>query len=157
MSQENGLFHRNTSAAPPPEMSTPNTMTTNNNNNPHESFSSEEPDEPDEDDASFEEEDAPISLDELLYSTGSYHAIARPVSITMALAALAAVFVNDEDTLRGGEEQFSSAYNYFELDNSGNASAGKNLAMSIGNAFIMVLVIASMTFGIVLLYKFRYV
>ena len=130
-------------------------MTTPHGSNLHESFSSEGADEEIDDDATFDEDDAPISLDELLYSTGSYHAIARPVSITMTLAALAAVFVNDEDTLRGGEEQFSTAYNYFTLDDSGSGSAGKNLAMSIGNAFIMVLVIASMTFGIVLLYKFR--
>ena len=74
----------------------------------------------------------------------------------MICSALAAVFVNDESTLESTQEQFSSAYNVFDLDDSGSASSGvKNLAMSIGNAFIIVLVIAAMTFGIVLLYKFR--
>lgn len=145
-------------------------MYTNDNNreeNNDSSYSvdgSREEDEEEEmansyDDGSYDDEDeddAPLSLDEFLYSVRSYHAIARPVSVTMMLAALAAVYINNDESLEAGAEQFASAYNVFDLDNSGDSQHNmKNLARSIANTFIMVLAICSMTFGIVLLYKFR--
>jgi len=102
-----------------------------------------------------EEEDSELSLEELLYSVSSFYAIARPVSITMILAALAAVFINDDWTKAAGEQQFAEAYNTWAIDNSGDSSAWKNLAASIGNTLVMVTFIATMTFGIVLLYKYR--
>ncbi len=111
----------------------------------------------DEDDDSYgsdNDDDVPLSLDEFLYSVRSYHAIARPVSITMILAALAAVYVNNDAYVEAGAEMFQQSYNVFDLDDSGDHNM-KNLAASIANTFIMVLAIGSMTFGIVLLYKYR--
>lgn len=108
-----------------------------------------------DDDDEGEEDDNELSMDELLYSSSSFHAIARPVSLTMVLAALSAVYINNDETKEMGEEQFASAYNVWQIDNSAESSAGRNLAASIGNALVMVCVIATMTFGIVFLYKYR--
>jgi len=102
----------------------------------------------------LDNDEPPLSLEELLYSASSYHAIARPVCITMTLAALAAVYLNTEESLQAGEQQFQTAYNVWKIDESGS-SAGKNLAVSIVNTLVMVLVIGTMTFGIVILYKYR--
>lgn len=112
-----------------------------------ESYSSD--DESTDENESEEE----LSLSEFLYSINSFHAIVRPVSITMLLAALAAIFVNDEETTEMGAEQLASAYNVWDIDST--ASTGKNLVASIGNALVMVTFIGTMTFGIVLLYKYR--
>jgi len=108
-------------------------------------------DEEDEDEE--ERDEPPLSLEELLYSASSYHAIVRPVSATMILAALASVYINTEESRELGQEQFASAYNIWSIDSDG--SVGKNLIASVGNTFIMVLGIGTMTFGIVLLYKYR--
>jgi len=119
-----------------------------------EEYDDDSDEDEDEDDESDDGgEGSPMSLDELLYSASSYHAIVRPVSAAMILAALASVFINTQATLEAGQQQFASAYNVWQLDDS--SSIGKNLAMSIANTFIMVLVIGTMTFGIVLLYKYR--
>jgi presenilin 1 len=102
------------------------------------------------------DEEPPLSLDELMYSANSFHAIARPVSFTMILAALAAVYINDEETMAAEEAQFAESYQVWDLDSGGGGGSwSKNLLASVGNAFVMVLVIAAMTFGIVLLYKYR--
>ena len=101
-----------------------------------------------------DDEEPSLSLDELMYSAGSFHAITRPVSLTMILAALAAVYINDEETMAAEEAQFAESYQVWDLD-TGGGSWSKNLLASVGNAFVMVLVIAAMTFGIVLLYKYR--
>lgn len=144
---------------PPP--SEPNTNTRNNthtesfDDHPSESFSSD--DSVDEEDNAEENgggDDQELSLSELKYSADSFHAIARPVSTTMLLAALSAVYINNEQTIEMGAEQFASAYNVWEVD-SEEGSNGQNLAASIGNAFVMVTAIATMTFGIVFLYKYR--
>lgn len=99
-----------------------------------------------------DDEEPSLSLDELMYSAGSFHAITRPVSLTMILAALAAVYINNEETMAAEEAQFAESYQVWDLD---SGSWSKNLLASVGNAFVMVLVIAAMTFGIVLLYKYR--
>ena len=101
------------------------------------------------------DKEAPLSLEELLYSASSYHAIIQPVSATMMLAALASVYINTEASREFGAEQFASAYNVWHVDNDGSGNVGKNLLASVGNTFVMVLVIGTMTFGIVLLYKYR--
>lgn len=103
-----------------------------------------------------EEEDLDLSLSELMYSVSSFYAIMQPVTITMTLAALAAVYCNDEATMEFGEEQFAEAYNVWKIDNTGGgASSTKQLAASIVNTFVMICFIAAMTFGIVFLYKYR--
>lgn len=56
------------------------------------------------------EEDEGMTLSEVLYSASSFHAIARPVTLTMVLSALSVVFINTEETIEEGEEQLSSAY-----------------------------------------------
>ena len=119
-------------------------------------YSDDEDEYEDEDDEENEDDEEPtLSLDELLYSASSYHAIIQPVSATMILAALASVYINTDASRQFGEEQFASAYNVWHVDNDGSGHAGKNLLVSVGNTFIMVLVIGTMTFGIVLLYKYR--
>ncbi len=98
-------------------------------------------------------EDPPLSLEELLYSASSYHAIIQPVASTMILAALASVYINDDASRAMGAEQFASAYNVWTVDSDNGV--GGNLLASVGNTLVMVCVIGAMTFGIVLLYKYR--
>ena len=139
-----------TEASEEPRTSHENGMSRDNfQDHPSESYSSDEYDSDEED------EDQALSLSELLYSTNSFHAIVRPVSATMILAALSAVYINDQESIEMGAEQLASAYNYWDIDNSGDASNGKNLIASLGNALVMVTFIGTMTFGIVLLYKYR--
>mmetsp|Transcript_13523 Transcript_13523/g.19953 ORF Transcript_13523/g.19953 Transcript_13523/m.19953 type:complete len:524 (+) Transcript_13523:72-1643(+) len=95
-----------------------------------------------------------ISLEELLYSSSSYHAIVKPVTLTMVLAALAVVCINDEQTLQQGEQAMREAYTVWKTDES-SQSNGETLVLSLGNALVMVSVICAMTFVIVLLYKLR--
>ena len=119
------------------------------------SYSSGDSDGEIEDDSVDDGEGPVLSLEELLYSINSYHAIIQPVSATMIFAALASVFINTDASRAFGEEQFASAYNVWQVDSSGDGNIGKNLLVSLGNTFVMVLVIGTMTFGIVLLYKYR--
>eukprot|EP00561_Arcocellulus_cornucervis_P014180 CAMPEP_0185801542 /NCGR_PEP_ID=MMETSP1322-20130828/1485_1 /TAXON_ID=265543 /ORGANISM="Minutocellus polymorphus, Strain RCC2270" /LENGTH=624 /DNA_ID=CAMNT_0028497241 /DNA_START=43 /DNA_END=1917 /DNA_ORIENTATION=+ len=100
------------------------------------------------------EEDAGMSLSELMYGTSSYHAIAKPVGLTMILAALATVYINDEATLAMGEAQLAQAYTVFSVGGA-DQSAAQNASLSLLNALIICSVIGLMTFGIVLLYKYR--
>lgn len=118
----------------------------------------EDYDDEDEDDESQDEEsqeEFSMSIQELLYSSSSYYAIAKPVTITMILAALAVVVVNTEQTVEAGEQAMSQAYQVWHVDGASNSN-GENLARSLGNAFIMISVIGCMTFVIVFLYKMRF-
>eukprot|EP00977_Amphora_coffeiformis_P029157 scaffold39101_cov153-Amphora_coffeaeformis.AAC.1 len=92
-------------------------------------------DDDDEDEESQEE--FGMSIQELLYSSSSYYAIAKPVTITMILAALAVVVVNTQQTIEAGEEAMSQAYQVWQVD-SASSSNGENLARSLGNAAIMI-------------------
>ena len=58
-------------------------------------------------------EEEGITLNEILYSVSSFHAIARPVTLTMVLAALSVVYINTEETIAQGEQQMSDTYNVF--------------------------------------------
>ena len=98
--------------------------------------------------------DGGISLTELLYGTASYHAIALPVSCTMILAALAAVYANDATTLAEGEALLSQSYTVFDVGEAGQ-SAWSSAGLSLVNTLIIVTVIGGLTFGIVLLYRYR--
>lgn len=62
---------------------------------------------------SMEEEEEGITINEILYSVSSFHAIARPVTLTMVLAALSVVYINTEETIAQGEQQMSNTYNVF--------------------------------------------
>ena len=94
-----------------------------------------------------------LSLEELLYSSASFHAISMPVSLTMILTALCVVFINTEETIKEGEQALSSAYKAFDNENSD--SNAETLGISLINALIIVCGIGALTFGIVLLYKYR--
>eukprot|EP00529_Nitzschia_sp_RCC80_P012003 CAMPEP_0113505560 /NCGR_PEP_ID=MMETSP0014_2-20120614/35391_1 /TAXON_ID=2857 /ORGANISM="Nitzschia sp." /LENGTH=561 /DNA_ID=CAMNT_0000400899 /DNA_START=164 /DNA_END=1850 /DNA_ORIENTATION=- /assembly_acc=CAM_ASM_000159 len=112
-------------------------------------------DEPEHDDDDDDEEDPMVyemTLQELLYSTSAFYAIVVPVTITMVLSALAVVYVNDEATLEYGAAAMNAAYATFDTT---NASGIKSIALGLLNGLIMVAAIGAMTFGIVLLYKYR--
>jgi len=95
-----------------------------------------------------------MSLQELLYSSSSYYAIAKPVTLTMVLAALTATFVNTDETRAEGQAAMAN-YQTWNVD-SENGSTGSALALSLANALVMVSVICAMTFVIVLLYRFKF-
>lgn len=93
-----------------------------------------------------------MALEELLYSSSSFHAIVKPVTVTMILTALTVVYVNTEESIQEGEQALNS-YVAFTSDDS--SSTARNVGLSLLNALIMVCVIGLMTFVIVLLYKYR--
>eukprot|EP00978_Attheya_sp_CCMP212_P032775 scaffold129474_cov61-Attheya_sp.AAC.4 len=64
------------------------------------------------------EEEAEMSLEELLYSASSYHAIAKPVTLTMILSAMAVIFINTPETIEQGAEQLGSFYTVFSTADS---------------------------------------
>lgn len=105
-------------------------------------------DEDDEDD----EEEFKISIQEILYSSSSYYAIAKPVTLTMILTALCVVFVNDVNSREAGEQAMSQAYQVWQVD-GGN---GQKVALSLANALVEVTVICCMTFVIVFLYRMKF-
>jgi presenilin 1 len=94
-----------------------------------------------------------MSLTELLYSSSSYHAIVKPVTLTMTMAALSVIFVNNKDTIQEGEAELAAAYQVFDTE---DVTGSEKLTLSLANSLIMVSVIAAMTFVIVFLYKFRF-
>lgn len=101
-----------------------------------------------------EDEENEMSLQELLYSSSSYYAIAKPVLITMVLSALAVSLINDDQTRASGQAAMADAYEVWKV-NSDAASVGQNLGYSLANALVMVSVICAMTFVIVLLYRMK--
>lgn len=101
-----------------------------------------------------EDEDVALSLNELMYSAHSFHVISLPVSITMILAALAVTYVNTPETIAQGAALMSQAYHVWKVD-AENDSTSKQLALDFANGLVIVTVIGTMTFGIVLLYKYR--
>ena len=108
----------------------------------------------DDDDQSAYDEDVALSLNELMYSAHSFHVISLPVSITMILAALAVTYVNTPETIAQGAALMSQAYHVWKVD-AENDSTSKQLALDFANGLVIVTVIGTMTFGIVLLYKYR--
>lgn len=97
---------------------------------------------------------ATLSLNELMYSAHSFHVISLPVSITMCLAALAVTYVNTPETIQQGAALMSEAYHVWSVD-AATDSTGKQLLLDFANGLVIVCVIGTMTFGIVLLYKYR--
>eukprot|EP00985_Skeletonema_marinoi_P034714 scaffold44636_cov197-Skeletonema_marinoi.AAC.3 len=94
-----------------------------------------------------------LSLNELMYSAHSFHVMVAPVSITMILAALAVTYINTPQTLQEGAQELQ-VYHVWKVDIE-NDSTSKQLVADFVNGFVMVTVIGTMTFGIVLLYKYR--
>ena len=118
--------------------------------NPHEEYDDSDDDESLLDNNSEEA----LSLNELMYSAHSFHVMVVPVSITMILAALAVTFVNTPQTLQEGAQVMSEAYHVWKVDIE-NDSTSKQLVADFVNGLAIVCVIGTMTFGIVLLYKYR--
>mmetsp|Transcript_26841 Transcript_26841/g.38362 ORF Transcript_26841/g.38362 Transcript_26841/m.38362 type:complete len:627 (+) Transcript_26841:57-1937(+) len=115
------------------------------------SYAYEENDESD-DELDNNSEEA-LSLNELMYSAHSFHVIVVPVSITMILAALAVTYINTPQTLQEGA-QVMSEYHVWKVDIE-NDSTSKQLVADFVNGLVIVTEIGTMTFGIVLLYKYR--
>ena len=105
------------------------------------------------DDNNKNEEEKGISLQELIYGASSFHAVFKPVCITMILASLAVIYINTDATKEAGEAALDQTYQVFTL--SEEQSAGTNLGLGLVNGLIIVCVIAAMTFLLVLLYKYR--
>lgn len=96
-----------------------------------------------------------LSVSELLYSSSSYYAIAKPVSLTMMLSALSVVYFNNDETIENGEAAMSNAYQVWST-NDGSDGFFDTLLKSFANSLVMVSVICLMTFVIVLLYKLKF-
>lgn len=94
-----------------------------------------------------------LSLQELIYATSSFHAIIKPVCITMILTALAVQYVNTPATKAAGEAQLAATYQVFTI--SEGQSAAKRLGYGLINSLIIVCAITAMTFLLVILYKYR--
>jgi len=93
-----------------------------------------------------------ISLDELKYGYSSYHAICTPVSITMILSAIAVTYIQIER--EANEKAVSDYYTIYDVSNTANSNV-KNFGLSLINGLVIISVIATATFLIVLLYKYR--
>lgn len=100
-----------------------------------------------------DEEPFEMSIAELLYSSSSYYAIAKPVTLTMILSALTVCCINTDATRAQGEAAMTEAYQVWKVDSQG---VGGALAISLANALVMVSVICAMTFVVVLLYRFKF-
>ena len=101
-------------------------------------------------------ENGPISLDELLYSAASYHAIVKPVTLTMVLSALAVTYV----TTPSQKEMMEQSMGIIEVidvsdDSNSSSSNARLLGLGLVNGLIIVCFIAAITFLIVILYKYR--
>ncbi len=94
-----------------------------------------------------------ISMQELIYGASSFHAIIKPVCITMILAAVAEMYINTDQTKAQGEQALAKSYQVFEI--SDDQSAVTSIGLGLFNSLVIVAVIGSLTFVIVLLYKYR--
>ncbi len=94
-----------------------------------------------------------ISLEELIYATSSFHAIVKPVCITMILTALSVHYINTPETKAAGEQQLAQTYQVFTI--SEDAGAMTSLGLGLVNSLIIVCGIGGMTFLLVILYKYR--
>ncbi|KAL3803469.1 hypothetical protein HJC23_014017 [Cyclotella cryptica] len=102
--------------------------------------------------AQSETKDFSISMEELIYGASSFHAIVKPVSLTMILSSLAVIYINTDQTKAQGEQTLKM-YQAFSITE--DQSSATSLGLSLVNALIIVSVIGAMTFFIVILYKFR--
>ena len=100
-----------------------------------------------------EEGKGSISMQELIYGASSFHAIIKPVCITMILAAVAEIYINTDETKAQGEQALAKSYQVFEI--SDDQSAATSIGLGLFNSLVIVAVIGCLTFVIVLLYKYR--
>lgn len=108
----------------------------------------------DDDEEEYRNADATLSLDEVLYSASSYHAICKPVALTMILSALCVTHIWTDQSRSLGAQEMAS-YEAFKMEDTSTSSVWENGVRALLNALIIVTFIGTMTFGIVLLYKYR--
>lgn len=94
-----------------------------------------------------------ISMNELIYGASAFHAVVKPVCLTMILASLAVQYINTDATRARGEAAFDQTYQIFTL--SDDQSAVTNLGLGLVNALVIVCVLTMLTLVIVLLYKYK--
>ena len=140
------LFAKNKSST---QASTDNES--NNNNNADQN--TEDNNNSNDNNNKNEGDEKGISLQELIYGASSFHAVFKPVCITMILASLAVIYINTDATKEAGEAALDQTYQVFTI--SEEQSAGTNLGLGLVNGLIIVCVIGAMTFLLVLLYKYR--
>lgn len=140
-------------ADPPPMMTTASHETDDDaaEEQQHELYEDEYDPEDDDNDST---ESVGMTIQELLYSSSSYYAIAKPVTLCMILAALVVVHVNSEALQEAQGAAMASAYQAFDVSSANNSAT--SLALALVNAFIMICFIGAMTFVIVCLYKMRF-
>lgn len=96
-------------------------------------------------------EDA-IEMGKLSYAAASFNAIVKPVFFTMVLSALAVIFISTPESRKTQQEGLANSYTVLQGETS---TSGQQLGQSLINGLVIVGVICTMTFGIVLLYKYR--
>ena len=75
-----------------------------------------------------------ISLQELIYAASSYHAVVKPVSVTMILTALAVMYINTDATKEAGEQALAQTYQRYTI--SDDQSAATSLGLGLVNALV---------------------
>ena len=83
----------------------------------------------------------------------SFKATATPVTITMILSVLAANFVRTEESAQAREDSLTASYSAISVNN--DASSSEQIGIGLINGLVIIGVITIMTFGVVLLYKYR--
>jgi len=93
-------------------------------------------------------------MSELLYSLHAFDAVARPVFATMFLSAATTVYVQTATSAAQGQNAMDQ-YSRFDTSADSGDGGGTRLMKGFLNGLIIVSVICTLTFGIVLLYKYR--
>lgn len=87
-------------------------------------------------------------LDSLVYAINSFTAVLKPISVTMILASVIVSNVQSEVQ--------QASFTAFDTSSQESQTNTVRLEKSIANSLIIVAVLATATFGIVCLYKFRF-
>lgn len=99
-----------------------------------------------EDIPKFNEE--PDLLDSIVYAINSFTAVLKPISITMILASLVVCQIQSNTD--------EASFTAFDTGSDVSDTNTLRLEKSVANSLIIVAVLATATFGIVCLYKFRF-
>lgn len=79
----------------------------------------------------------------------------RTVFLTMLLSALSVLYLTTEATRATTQTTLTNSYSVLRDDDGSDRSGASQLGRSLVNALVMVSVVTLMTFGMVLLYKYR--
>mmetsp|Transcript_32888 Transcript_32888/g.75693 ORF Transcript_32888/g.75693 Transcript_32888/m.75693 type:complete len:537 (-) Transcript_32888:228-1838(-) len=104
--------------------------------------------------ASNDHEGPAFRTSEVLYSLHAFDAVARPVFITIVLAAASTNYIQTESSRTSGESALG-AYITFQIPEDDTQTNSARLGYGVLNSLIIVSFIGGMTYGIVLLYKYR--